>query len=90
MSSNITYSKSSRDYSARKPSNIFTQGHFSSFFVLHFVESKTGELNSTAFCREIDSLQNSIYGYAHEFQNVTSFFHDFCGVEVKSDASRCT
>jgi hypothetical protein len=57
---------------------------------LNFVGSKTGELDSSAFCKEIDSLQNSISGYAHEFQKMTSFFHDFCGVEVKSDESRRT
>jgi hypothetical protein len=49
------------------------KGHFSSFFDLHFVGSKTREFGSSAFCRAIDSLQNSIYGYTQKFQNVTDF-----------------
>ena len=61
------------------------KGHFSSLFVLHFVGSKTADLGSSAFCRVINSLQNSIYGYAHKFQNTADFYHDFCGAEVMYD-----
>ena len=55
---------------------------------MHFVKSKTGELKPTAFCRATDSLQNCIYEYVQEFQNMTSFFHDICAVEVESDEIR--
>jgi hypothetical protein len=56
------YLQSNMYYSARKPSNIFKKGHFSSFFVLHFVRLKTREFGYSVFCRAIDSLQNSING----------------------------
>jgi hypothetical protein len=79
--------KSNADYSVRKPANILKKGDFSSFFALNFVGSKTGELEPNAICRAIDSLRNCIYGCAQEFQNMTSFFHDFCAIEAKSDES---
>ena len=56
------YLKSNGYYSVRKLANTLKKGHFSSFFTLHFVGSKTGELEPNASCRAIDSLQNCIYG----------------------------
>jgi hypothetical protein len=39
----------------------------SSYFISHFLRSKTGKMGPSASCSAFNSLQNPIYGYAWEF-----------------------
>ena len=73
-------------YGQPSATNYSQRGDFSSFFLSHFVRSKTGELGSSASGRAINSLQNPIHGYAYEFHFSEPFLSEECILKF----SQCT